>query len=401
MRNLVIILRVFLATISRRLGRNASVKERLDLAERWQRLQSRIDDFHSGAAQLWPVDEEDLWLEGGAVDPPDILPSDSEEDEEEDFFGAHQSTALGGPEKDLLLLPSNIGLARCIALGYESFARQEKALRVGQMNDSLHGLRLAISRKAVVFRDGLRSSRSKNKRTRSWDEILQVDGSVRHHARMYCRARSAFLRLGADTLEVARFQPLTRAQLSVTTARIDPSLRGQRDSSLAWFWSMDVQADGQAAHGMAECEWSKINSGVLFAHGSMTVYRVHWLKAKSRRDRWREEQILLASEMQWTELFFRHRASRWSALAAQSSVAMTPRDTTSDRPQGFQAYSMHEFRKSKGHICYALKLESMWSRLAQQAAVQFSAAKAELRPDPQPITKSRSSSCSLSNPVSE
>jgi hypothetical protein len=62
------------------------------------------------------------------------------------------------------------------------------------------------------------------------------------------------MRLGADALEIARYQPLTRAQLSVTTARIDPSLRGQRDSSLAWFWSMDVQADGQAAGGMAECE---------------------------------------------------------------------------------------------------------------------------------------------------
>src|SRR6266481_1732774 len=103
--------RVFLATISRRLGRNASTKERLDLAERQLRLQSRIDDFHVGAAQLWPVDEEDLWLEGGAVDPLDILPTDSEEEEEEEFFRTRQSVAQEGPEKALLLLPSNIGLA--------------------------------------------------------------------------------------------------------------------------------------------------------------------------------------------------------------------------------------------------------------------------------------------------
>ncbi len=168
--------RVFLATISRRLGRNASVKERLDLSERQQRLQSRIDDFHVGAAQLWPVDDDDLWLEG-AVEPFEILPTDSEE--EEDVL-PHHPIAQEGPEKAFLLLPSNIGLDKCIALGYKSFAEQEKALRVGQMNDSLHGLRLAISRKAVVFRDGLRSSRSKNQKTRSWDEILQVDGSVRH-----------------------------------------------------------------------------------------------------------------------------------------------------------------------------------------------------------------------------
>jgi hypothetical protein len=92
------------------------------------------------------------------------------------------------------------------------------------MNDSLHGLRLAISHKAVVFWDSLRNARSKNKRTRSWDEILQVDGSVRHHARVYCRACATFIRLGADTSEVVRFQLLTHVRLSVTTACIDPSL---------------------------------------------------------------------------------------------------------------------------------------------------------------------------------
>ena len=248
--SLISIFRMFIATLARRLGRNASTKEKIDLAERQQRLQSRLDDFHVRAAQLWPVDDDDLWLEGGSVDPLDILPSDSEEE----FSSDNRPIACDGPEKSLMLLPSNIGSARCAALGYETFARQEKALRVGQMNDALHGLRLAISRKAVIFRDGLRSSRSKNQKTRSWDEILQVDGSVRHHARVYCRARSAFMRLGADAAELVRFQPLTRAQLSVTTARIDPSMRGQRDSSLAWFWSMDIQADGEVAYGMTECK---------------------------------------------------------------------------------------------------------------------------------------------------
>jgi hypothetical protein len=350
-------------------------------------LQSRIDDFHVAAAQLWPVDDEDIWLEGRAADPLSILPTDSEE--EEDPFPPNQSIAREGPEKALLLLPSNIGLARCIALGYELHAKQEKALRVGQMNDSLHGLRLAISRKAVVFRDGLRGSRSKNQKTRSWDEILQVDGSVRHHARMYSRARAAFLRLGADASEIARFQPLTRAQLSVTTARIDPSLRGQRDSSLAWFWVMDVQADGQAAHGMAECESSNLVQELYSAEDCMAVYRVHWLKAKSRRDRWREEQILLESEMQWAELFFRNRASRWKTLAAESESAASSRDANSS--------SKIEFQHSRGHICYALKLESMWNRLAQQAAVQFGAARVGIRHPAQLSTRSRSSSSSSCN----
>jgi hypothetical protein len=106
------------------------------------------------------------------------------------------------------------------------------------------------------------------------------------------------------------------------------------------------------------------------AHGSMAVYRVHWLKAKSRRDRWQEEEILLASEMEWTELFFRHRASRWKTLAAETS-AIASHNANSSQLQGATTHSISEFRHSKGHVCYALKLENMWKRLAQQAAVQF------------------------------
>ena len=375
-----IIFRLLLSTVTRRLGRKTSTKEKLELAGRQQRLQLRIDDFQSHASQLWPVDDDDIWLEGTIIDPTNLLPSDSEEEE---LFSSNNDAVQEGPEKALLLLPSNIGLAKCIALGYENFIKQEKGLRIGQMNDALHGLRLAISRKAVIFRDGLRSSRSKNQKTRSWDEILQVDGSVRHQARLYCRARIAFTRLGPDTSEINRFQPLTRAQLSVTTARIDPSLRGQRDSALAWFWSMDVQADGQAVNGMTECE---LSTSITLSRQltNMPVYRVHWLKAKSRRDRWREERILLASEMEWTELFFRHRASRWKALAAESSAIALPDSDTGDELEPNTRYS-------QGHICYALKQESMWDRLAQQATLQFNAAKADIEPS-QHFARSRSSS---------
>ena len=102
----------------------------------------------------------------------------------------------------------------------------------------------------------------------------------------------------------------------------------------------------------------------------MIVYHVHWLKAKSRRDRWREERILLASEMEWTERFFRHRASRWKALAIETSDPALP-------DGHICVESELNIRHSQGHICYALKLESMWSRLAQQAALQFNIVKAD------------------------
>jgi hypothetical protein len=134
---------------------------------------------------------------------------------------------------------------------------------------------------------------------------------------------------------------------------------------------------------------------IVMAYRQIPVYRVHWLKAKARRDRWREEQILVASEMEWTELFFRHRASRWKALATKpSAVALTDINVDGDpaHSEGSHMPSEHDIQHSHspGHICYALKLESLWNRLAQQAAVQFNVAKLAQ----QHFARSRSSSSS-------
>lgn len=132
---------------------------------------------------------------------------------------------------------------------------------------------------------------------------------------------------------------------------------------------------------------------LLLTHRKIVVYRVHWLKAKSRRDRWREEQVLLASEMEWTEIFFRHRASCWKTVATESSAFTIPSSIPSE-PESSQGVSEVPTSHSKGHICYALKLESMCNRLAQQAAARFSVAKAGIPLQRLPRTKSASNSLS-------
>lgn len=47
------------------------------------------------------------------------------------------------------------------------------------------------------------------------------------------------------------------------------------------------------------------------------MYRVNWLRAKSRRDRWAEELALTQAEMQWTRLFHLHRKNLWLSRAAE------------------------------------------------------------------------------------
>lgn len=72
----------------------------------------------------------------------------------------------------------------------------------------------------------------------------------------------------------------------------------------------------------------------------ISVYRVNWLRAKSRRDRWAEEQVLLRSELSWTFNFFRNRADLWRRRATDSRA---------------------------GHRCHALRQAKTWDRFATYA----------------------------------
>ena len=197
-----------------------------------------------------PMNAVDKWRDG------EYLPWDSDEeaDEEESFFASSPFDEPYAPERVPLLLPSNIGLQVCEEQGYPMYARQEFQLRVGQANDALQGLRLALSRKAVIFRVRLRPAKTKKRKLRSWDQIRMVDVNVRHHARIYMQARAAMIRLGATNEDLERYRVLTKEHLSLTTARIEPSLRGQRNTALAWFRTMDVKKDTDNAQGMAECK---------------------------------------------------------------------------------------------------------------------------------------------------
>ena len=42
------------------------------------------------------------------------------------------------------------------------------------------------------------------------------------------------------------------------------------------------------------------------------VYRVSWLKAKARYDRWNEEFQMVQAEMFWTTLWFKHQGKEGS-----------------------------------------------------------------------------------------
>lgn len=331
----------------RRVGDTPTVAEVLEIEQRRQRLRKRIEKFHGRAKAMWPVigDEEPTEYWHDRV--PDFTGTGS--DDEDDSPPATESSLT--VERLTIYLPSTIGMQVCVAMGYIKAAQMEKRLRVGQQNDALQNIRVAVSRKACIFRDGIRASKSKKKKTRSWDHLHAVDLSVRHNTRVYDCARASMMRLNPSNDELERYKPLTKEDLKVDTARVEPGLRGHRGSHLAWFWTMDIASDVEQQEGMRECRpHAQLVNFALIKYG--IVYRVHWLKAKSRRDRCKEEVDILEHEMDSVWLSYLSKAIIWRGRASLASQ-MVP----SAAAQGMEAY--------------ALAKEKMWLTMADDARADF------------------------------
>jgi len=66
------------------------------------------------------------------------------------------------------------------------------------------------------------------------------------------------IQLGAAADVLDRYKVLTRIDLKISTAIAEPNARGERNTHLAWFWNMDVQADTDAESWMEECKRSAL-----------------------------------------------------------------------------------------------------------------------------------------------
>ncbi|KIO01364.1 hypothetical protein M404DRAFT_150127 [Pisolithus tinctorius Marx 270] len=84
-----------------------------------------------------------------------------------------------------LPLPSNLGINQCIASGLDGIWEIELKLRIGQANDVLHGLWLALVDKAVVFQNAVWQAKSYAMKMRAWDMIHTINGAVRKQAAIY------------------------------------------------------------------------------------------------------------------------------------------------------------------------------------------------------------------------
>lgn len=76
------------------------------------------------------------------------------------------------------------------------------------------------------------------------------------------------------------------------------------------------------------------------------VKRVHWLRARAIKDRWREERVLVRYEMQWTVRYFLYKKKWWQDGVDRQDV-------------------------SPGGRAYAVRQARMWNHFAEVADRTF------------------------------
>jgi hypothetical protein len=238
----------------RRIGRRATETQRLDIARQRDRLQGQIDGFTRSALTH-------LGEGFDADDDPDDLNIDILDDLDDDpaNFTETSDTWANSPELTVIPLPSNLGIDRCRRCMAEDLIPLEMSLREGQANDALHNLRIHLCNKAILFRTTVRQAKSQALKTRAWSQVTSVQQAVSLHASIYTKTRKQMMQLEPGEDQLQKYKPLLREQLKISTAVGDPNARGQRNESLAWFWSVEVDLGGPEHSWNEECELGNVS----------------------------------------------------------------------------------------------------------------------------------------------
>jgi hypothetical protein len=78
------------------------------------------------------------------------------------------------------------------------------------------------------------------KKTKAWTRLVTVNKKVNKKRWTYQKAWSALIDLGADASTLDHYKPLTQQDMHVSTAVMEPNAPGQQDTSLPWFWTVQI-----------------------------------------------------------------------------------------------------------------------------------------------------------------
>ncbi|EAU83220.2 hypothetical protein CC1G_11681 [Coprinopsis cinerea okayama7 len=307
------------------LPKERSDAQELEVAKKREQLQKDINDFYATASTLFP--DADFDALRGAEESTTIVQlhgeaevEDIEDDEDNPFSMTHNEV-----ENVKIPLPSSFDST---PPSMERARGKELRLRIGQAEDALESVRTEIGHKSFLYRSNIRLAEGKQQKTRGYASVKAVNNDLRRYIKIYHQARWALTRLGADADTLARYRQIKTEDTKAITAIYSPNARGQRNVSLSWIWTLNVQGDSMKSEYLEE------------------LYRVNWLRAKSRAERWEEEHTLLTYEMDWVVRFFAYKQDQCRQWAA-----MKP--------------------ESPGHNAYAMRQSEMWRLMCMNAQKAF------------------------------
>ena len=248
--------RLNLQSFVRQVGRSPTVKEQIEITKRRSKLLTRITDHQRRAYRY-------LGLEGMEQAENEYNPSElfevatdgeielvKQKNLSDPFINPGTSTR---PECYQVVMPSS--MKKDLRPRHLAEARHlELRLRAGQCNDSLQGVRLALGKKAFLFRTQIRPKGPKTGKTRPWDSIHSADQSLRLHAQIYRSAREAMTGLPDSGELLGRYELLKTEHLKTSTTLLNPAESGWKSAELPWFWYLDVAGDSESSAQMKECK---------------------------------------------------------------------------------------------------------------------------------------------------
>ncbi|KAI6002551.1 hypothetical protein EDC04DRAFT_2611815 [Pisolithus marmoratus] len=315
-------------------GNSTSELKRLAIARRADKLAAEHRTFIADGRIYLRMDDEFArgdesdgrpdWVAGeDMLDDEEILSNSSDSNGSADDVCGRDTFEV--PTSSCLPLPSWFGIDHCKANKVRGLAEMELELRIGQANDALHGLRLALADKAVIFRGIVRPATNYSMRTRAWQMIHSIDSSMKQYAVIYNQCRMAMIALGAGSDILDHYQELHKSQLSTSTAAFTQGAHDHCGTQLPWFWTIDIPKDTNSNSWLTE------------------FYRIHWHRTKATKDHWEEEEELLTSEFQWVVNYFQYRAKTWKEI-----------------------YTDNKSARNHGAACYAARQQAVYDRLAEQ-----------------------------------
>ncbi|KAI6012412.1 hypothetical protein F5J12DRAFT_717717 [Pisolithus orientalis] len=263
-----------------------STRQEIKVSEKRKRLSARIDKFHgTSQAFLKGLEVDDVFI---PQDDPAFLGQGEEIDDngeywedDEDWEATEEGEELPA-ELMSIWMPSSIGATKLMELGLHDLLKEEMELRIGQANDCLDQLQTNLGHKAMLYRQNFHSAQSTREGTRTKQDIQKVVARINKQVRSYQRARQAILQLEPNQEIGQKYQAIQPQDLAVSKDVTEENRFGQGTSKMAWFWMMDGE------QGQLNAE-----KGGLMEE----FYRINWLKARARRDRWKEELSLVRHEM--------------------------------------------------------------------------------------------------------